>query len=526
MILITSAAYVNSEFQIEFGRLPPAFLPVGNRRLFEHQIESLRSRFGAEAIFISLPDSYPLVEKDEKYLARNDVTVLRSEENLSLARAVRVAVANLPADECILRILHGDTLVTELPGDTDLIGIVRTTDDYAWEVEQADHAAESVWCGYFCFSSLQHLVRALDAEPASFTRAVRHYSGHRPLARVEVDGWFDFGHVNTYFHSRAQLTTERAFNSLRIDDGCVRKTGTPTRKIRAEANWFTRLPPNLRIFAPQLIDHGEQGDSFAYTLEYLPFPPLNEVFVHGKNPGFYWDKVFLKCADFMQKCSAYPLDAKEQQQAILDFNELASTKTWQRLRQFEAAPRGFHVDRPSRLNGVAVPPLREIISECLLRLSRSAPIPGLMHGDLCLSNILFDSRSDRIKVIDPRGLDSTDAMTNTGDLRYDIAKLAHSVLGLYDHIVAGAFELRTNYEGPVNLLELDIHIDGRILEIQNAFLDTVFVQGVTARPVMPMVVLLFISMLPLHGDRPERQAAFLANALRLYAQLDRLESTN
>ena len=41
MILIASAAYVNSEFQIEFGKLPPAFLPVGNRRLFERQIELL-----------------------------------------------------------------------------------------------------------------------------------------------------------------------------------------------------------------------------------------------------------------------------------------------------------------------------------------------------------------------------------------------------------------------------------------------------------------------------------------------------
>jgi hypothetical protein len=40
------------------------------------------------------------------------------------------------------------------------------------------------------------------------------------------------------------------------------------------------------------------------------------------------------------------------------------------------------------------------------------------------------------------------------------------------------------------------------------------------------VVLLFISMLPLHADRPERQTAFLANALRLYSQLDCLETVN
>jgi hypothetical protein len=44
MILITSAAYVNSEFQIEFGKIPPSFLPVGNKRLFEHQINLIRRK--------------------------------------------------------------------------------------------------------------------------------------------------------------------------------------------------------------------------------------------------------------------------------------------------------------------------------------------------------------------------------------------------------------------------------------------------------------------------------------------------
>ena len=31
---------------------------------------------------------------------------------------------------------------------------------------------------------------------------------------------------------------------------------------------------------------------------------------------------------------------------------------------------------------------------------------------------------------------------------------------------------------------------------------------------------LFLSMLPLHADRPDRQQAFVANALRLWRELD------
>ncbi|MEI9851640.1 MAG: hypothetical protein WDN24_13240 [Sphingomonas sp.] len=41
MLLIMSGAYLNSEFTAEFGRLPPSFLPVGNKRLFRWQLDLL-----------------------------------------------------------------------------------------------------------------------------------------------------------------------------------------------------------------------------------------------------------------------------------------------------------------------------------------------------------------------------------------------------------------------------------------------------------------------------------------------------
>eukprot|EP01034_Spumella_vulgaris_P006135 gene6135-biopygen5401 len=47
-------------------------------------------------------------------------------------------------------------------------------------------------------------------------------------------------------------------------------------------------------------------------------------------------------------------------------------------------------------------------------------VPGVMHGDLCFSNILFDTRSDCIKLIDPRGLNFRDEPRLVGDLRYDL----------------------------------------------------------------------------------------------------------
>lgn len=517
MILIASAAYVNAEFQTEFGRLPPAMLPVGNRRLFERQIDTLQAHFPGEPVFLSLPASYVLAPKDDVLLQRRQVRVLHNDVGLSLGDSIAAAVAKAGGTGR-LRLLHGDTWIRDLPADGDVIGIVQTRDDYAWEVEADVGTAEAVWCGYFAFEDAAAFLQALQRSN-SFTAAVRQYDGARPLRRAALDHWLDFGHVNTYFHSRAGLTTERAFNTLQISDGCVRKSGTPAVKIDAERRWFEGLPTSLRVFAPQLIDHGNVDGQAFYVLEYLPLPPLNELFVHGRNPVFHWDKVFALCADFLRRCSEQPLPPPRRAAVGEDARRLVEDKTWERLSRYIAEAGHPGLDVPNRLNGLRLPPLREIVEDCLRRHAGTHPVPGVMHGDFCLSNILFDSRADRIKVIDPRGLDAGGGFAMHGDLRYDLAKLTHSVLGLYDHIVAGACDARQDWQPDVANLELTVYIDERVQAIQAAFAARRFLPDTTPLQVLPLTILLFLSMLPLHADNPQRQTALLANALRLYADL-------
>ena len=66
MLLITSGAYVESELAAEFGRIPPAFLPVGNRRLYTYQI----GQFGRlhERVCLTVPDDFRLDEADTLWL--------------------------------------------------------------------------------------------------------------------------------------------------------------------------------------------------------------------------------------------------------------------------------------------------------------------------------------------------------------------------------------------------------------------------------------------------------------------------
>jgi hypothetical protein len=336
---------------------------------------------------------------------------------------------------------------------------------------------------------------------------------------MEMGEWFDFGHINTYFNSRAKITTERSFNSLVIKDGYVKKTGDFSSKIVAEGQWFLNLPATLRPFCPQLIEYGLGSgcEPAFYKLEYLPLPPLNEVFVHGKNPIFFWENIFQLLAQFFTQCVDSGTGKFQIEEVDSDFSELVNAKTWDRLSSFVSESRYPSIDIENRINGNIVPTLRQIIEQCLRKIKKCDARIGVLHGDLCLSNVLYESRLGRIKVIDPRGINAKGEFSFYGDLRYDLAKLTHSVIGLYDHIVAGAYTLESTYGVDICSFELTIHIDERIKNIQHAFMDREFLLGLRPLDVMPLTILLFVSMLPLHADDPRRQDALLANALRLYA---------
>ena len=143
----------------------------------------------------------------------------------------------------------------------------------------------------------------------------------------------------------------------------------------------------------------------------------------------------------------------------------------------------------------------------------------MIHGDFCFSNILYDFRANIIKLIDPRGIMPEETPTIFGDVRYDIAKLYHSVIGCYDLIVSGYYEINhfTDYS-----VDLTLPTDLQLQQRQEIFKERSFADlSITEACAHPISILLFLSMLPLHADNEDRQTALLANAFRLYLELDK-----
>ena len=510
MIIINSGAYVPPELQTEFGAIPPCMLPLANRKLIEHQARALAAAFPERTILVSLPGQYAMTVHETELLERLGVSVIRTPEHFSLCAALVYILSVTESGDDGVRILRGDTLFDDFPKELDLVSVAPSPEDgYKREKERAASTGELVWTGFFSFSSAKSLIRCLALAKDSFTDAVRAYGREHPLHFAPAGQWFDLGRVNTYFRSRAALTTQRAFNTLSVKANVVTKTGTPPEKIEAEASWFRQAPARLRKYLPQLIAHGHEAGRPYYQLEYLPLSPLNELFVHGRNPASFWEYAFdLVKSFFVDAGGGAPDEAAVFQAA----RKLYADKTWQRLGLFTQAE-GLDAARPLYYAGEQLPPLRDICEDCLQKTLNLPCAPGVLHGDLCLSNILIDLRAGKIKVIDPRGLDNDGTQTIYGDQKYDLAKLAHSCIGLYDFIISGYYQLGA--DEPYHY-DLRFVLDERLAAVQAGFWEKRFIPQCSVAEIMPLTVLLFLSMLPLHNEDRRKQRAFFANALRLY----------
>jgi len=131
----------------------------------------------------------------------------------------------------------------------------------------------------------------------------------------------------------------------------------------------------------------------------------------------------------------------------------------------------------------------------------------LLHGDLCLSNILYDMNSGIVRLLDPRGRWGEDLH---GDIKYDMAKLRHSISGGYDFIVNDLY--RVNYTDGAIEYTLYSGKDHRRLE---TYFDQKLAERFDVDQIRLIEGLLFISMLPYHSNDQNRQLIMFARALEL-----------
>jgi len=340
-----------------------------------------------------------------------------------------------------------------------------------------------------------------------------------PVRVYRANEWLDCGNADRQASSHRSLLQERAFNQLTIDPvlGTIEKQSENEADLRDEVEYLRAVPAPLAVLFPRVLSSEPEAQPPRVTLEYYGYPTLSEVFLFDHLDPGVWDRIFehlfrVVTEGFMTKTGRLADDA---------LRSMYIVKTRARVDRLRDQPifEGLlRDDADLTVNGKHCPRWSDLwpaIETAVADLESSLQ-PSFVHGDFHLGNILYDVRSGICKLIDPRGRFGDRGVY--GDPRYDVAKLYHSIYGLYDLIVADLFSVR--YERATEgVHELSLHMRART---QHATLrerfEERFFGHFDRQEILLLTGLLFVSMPPLHYDSPSRQLAMYARGMTLLAE--------
>lgn len=512
--LILSSGQLTSDLRSEFGKIPPSFLPVGNERLYRSQIKLLKNY--VDQIFISLPDTYTLSDFDKRQITNQNVQILRVSDNRTINEAIVEAIGAIKISISRLIILYGDTLIRDINLEqTDFVSVHHTSSEFDWapiaDIFSQDETGGSLKIsGCFSFTNITTLVQVLKQEKI-LTKSLNAYEKFYKLQPNKSGTWYDFGHLQTYYRSAQSVTTERKFNSLTVTKNIITKTSKDYKKILAEAKWYNTLPKELKVFTPNLLEVYDQENCAHYSLERLNLPTLSSLAVFGELSQATWEDIFHSCNMFLSTCASFKIDSSDK----FRINNYFFDKTYSRLSKLKMTASGRQILNIQKINSEVVPNIDDLIlttQNFMNALNNNTQC--IIHGDFCFSNILYDYRGGSIKIIDPRGLLPDGTPSIYGPQIYELAKLAHSVFGLYDFIVAGSYKLnRIGSEVDISYDKVNNH------KVIKAFLNSDLINFYSYKTLVAMTIHLLLSMLPLHSDDAYRQTAFLCMAHKLSKEL-------
>lgn len=346
-----------------------------------------------------------------------------------------------------------------------------------------------------------------------------------PIKAIPIKGWLDLGHVGKYYQAKRRLLQTRNFNKLTSDSraNTIVKRSSRGDILKKEINWYLHIPKELSIYAPRVIDHNVRDTKNMFAeLEFYGYPSLSELWLYSGLSVSIWqtilDRVFSILNQFRTYTRSVPMS---------DYVAMYEKKTLDRVAQARASNKVLKdlLDAPvvivnkQKLHGWVY--FEKKLHTFAKQLYDTAD-NSFLHGDFCFSNILFDLNHGVVKLVDPRG--EWGSQSFYGDCKYDVAKLRHSVSGMYDHIVQGHTQLEFtparigNTQVPT--LTITFPLATKLNAEMATYLDQQIMEYWDLNQIKLIEALLFVSMIPLHGDNQKRQIAMFARGIVLLNELE------
>ena len=533
-VLILSAGKIEKELESVFGSIPSGLIPLHGKPVIFRIIDKLLKE-GFKKISITTGFKKEILEKiiSEQYSDQIKLNFITTDFEKPPGNSILTAIEKMQEQQ--LLVILGDTLV-----ENEFSNLIQNNNDFVLISENFETPAN--WCivtlkdgkldlifdkkknlektneqyalvGVYYFDDLKSLKRVCvkfnEQERIEISDLIKKYKEQKIISTEVCKQWYDAGHVENYFVSKQMLLKARYFNSLRFDRSSeiVTKTSENTLKLIDEIEWYKQIPNDLSKLIPKIKEFDQSKKPFL-KLEYIKHPTLAELWLYGDFSSKLWIEILKKLFEILNQFKKYSKSV-----SLADYNLIYKTKTEDRMQELTNSNESFrHILASDMLfiNGKKYrnwPVVKEEIELKIHDLYHEKD-NCLIHGDLCFSNIFCDFKNKNFKLIDPRGKWGSDMH---GDVKYDVAKIRHSIVDGFDTITNGLYSASLSESNhvamkifkPKNHQEICTHLDNLIQNKWNLN-EIKLIEG-----------LLFISMLPLHKDHFERQLAFYSIGIQL-----------
>lgn len=541
-VLIPSAKTVSEELQI-IGKLPAIIYPVNEGIVFDYLLQQYEDT--AEKIDILC---YENADKVHRRLANYKSTKIRIIDLQSIDDLGHTIYEGLSDEAEPVIINFADTIVLdniyENSGDKffyseDTVSNIWTffemEDGRISKIEDKPlystqtFIKKKLFVGVFQINDSKCLKDCLiqsfnnrNKTMNSFYQALQLYSELHPFEAVPTENWFDIGHIDKYFGSELEVKA-RKFNHICIDKnrGILKKTSDDKEKFIGEIKWYLKLPADVEYVRPRIFNYSTSYTNPYVEMEYYAYHTVHELFLYGDMKYQQWESIFKRISFVCKDFKRYTLKDDKIQETL---EEMYLTKTLERFERLKEDKRfSAYFEGNIKVNGVLYKSLnqlsillKKIIPDMLYDVNEFC----IIHGDLCFANIMVDGNCSFIKVIDPRG--KFGKFDIYGDFRYELAKLFHSMDGKYDFIIKDLFNVEYNLKSAeINYNILDRKRD---FDLYNVFIE-IFQQeiGDDFKKIELIEALLFLSMIPLHGESLNHQLVMLGTGLEILNRVVNIE---
>lgn len=524
-VLILAAGDISSKFS-SFKPMfsSPGLLSVNARSLLSYQLDFYH-KHGVQKIFIAINEK-DLINVQNELINFSEFTLLPIKESNGINHTLEQALPFIDSEQLIVTVTT--TIPTEWPKAMKIVvGQKHEKNKYYSTITTEVTPARFHFKNKLSNKLGNPFCGILSGRTSDFKKACEQSNITHDLLDIalwcykkknygfQVIDWLDTGHEINYFSAATKIFSSRSFNTITYhsDDSTITKRSKNISKFIDEINYIKLLPDSLKSFFPRILSDISVSDTEAQvTLEYYSYPNLSEYLLYKNIDEYAWEQIFDKfhvvLSKFRRKRFSIGREA---------FTEFYFNKTMARVEEMNSDPYFQALGKQDHLtvNGQKIPGLKHLLPKIQKRIQGlySEDDFCVIHGDFCFNNILYEFRGDIMKLLDPRGSFGENCVGIYGDIKYDLAKLAHSSVFQYDYIVNDLFFLQQDSKKPTFDYRFNLRENQGYLDTFTSLL--IEKMGYKPKNIYFIVGLLFISMVPLHKDNLKRQKLMYIHGLNI-----------